>query len=245
VAPHGFGPLLVPFGVLAGELSIGWSNDLFDAARDAAAGRTDKPLVDGTVSRRAVTAAAAAALVLSVALCFAIGPPTGIVNLAMLAAGWAYNAGLKATIASGLLYAVGFGLIPAFVASTLPGHPFAGLWAPAAAALLGLGAHFANVLPDLGGDQATGVRGLPRRVAERAGPDAVRLTALALLLGASALLALAPSGPRRWTTPAGLALAALLASAGANTRGRWPFLAAIAIVAVDTALFAIGGVLLT
>src|SRR5258705_3783334 len=39
--------------VLAGQLSIGWSNDAFDAGLDAAAGRTDKPLVAGTVSRRA------------------------------------------------------------------------------------------------------------------------------------------------------------------------------------------------
>ena len=39
-----------------------------------------------------------------------------------------------------------------------------------AAALIGLGAHFANVLPDLAGDRATGVVGLPQRVAAGRGP---------------------------------------------------------------------------
>ena len=70
----------------------------------------------------------------------------------------------------------------------------------AAAALVGLGAHFANVLPDLAADRATGVRGLPQQVAARWGPGAVRAVALVLLLSASVLLLLAsePAGGSRW-----------------------------------------------
>ena len=50
-APHGIGPALTAPALLAGQLSIGWSNDACDAARDAAAGRTDKPLARGDIGR--------------------------------------------------------------------------------------------------------------------------------------------------------------------------------------------------
>jgi 4-hydroxybenzoate polyprenyltransferase len=52
-ARRGDGLLLVTLAVAAGLLSIGWSNDAFDARRDAAAGRTDKPIPMGGISRRA------------------------------------------------------------------------------------------------------------------------------------------------------------------------------------------------
>jgi 4-hydroxybenzoate polyprenyltransferase len=243
-APRGTGPVLVAPAVLAGQLSIGWSNDFFDAGRDAAARRLDKPIAAGAVSRGAVGLAGAVALAVSVLLAFAIDWVTGIVNVVMMIAGWAYNAGLKSTLASGLMYIAGFGLIPVFAASTLPGHPAPRPWTIAAAAVHGLGGHFANVLPDLAGDEATGVRGLPQRVAVRYGPSAVRFAALALLLLASAMLVLASSGPRRWIAPAGLGAACALAVVGARGSGRLPFLAAIGIAAIDVALFAAGGVAL-
>jgi 4-hydroxybenzoate polyprenyltransferase len=243
-APHGTGPVLVAPAVLAGQLSIGWSNDAFDAGRDAVAGRADKPIAAGAVSRRAVAIAAASALAASVIGSFVIGEVAGFLNLVMMAAGWAYNAGLKSTLASGLMYIVGFGLIPAFAASTLPGHPAARPWTIAAAAAVGLGGHFANVIPDLAGDEAAGVRGLPQRVAARGGPFAVRLAALALLLLASAFLVLDSSPSHRWVAIGGLGAAAVLAAIGARAPGRLPFLAAIGIAAIDVALFAFGGVVL-
>ena len=186
-APHGVGPAAAGPAVLAGELSIGWSNDVCDAGRDAAAGRTDKPLATGEVARGTVLAAAVAALVLSLVLGFVVSVPTGVVNAVMMAAGWSYNYGLKSTAWSGLTYAVGFGLIPVFAASTAPGHPAPRWSVVAAAALLGLGGHFANVLPDLTGDEATGVRGLPQRVAGRFGPAVIRDMAPVFLLCAAAL----------------------------------------------------------
>jgi 4-hydroxybenzoate polyprenyltransferase len=244
-APHGAGPvaLVVP-AVVAGQFSIGWSNDFFDAGRDATAGRTDKPVVTGVISRRAVGTAGVTALAASLVLGLAIGLAAGLVNAVMMAAGWAYNAGLKSTLASGLMYMAGFGLIPAFAASTLPGHPAPRPVVTAAAVLLGLGAHFANVIHDLDGDRVAGVRGLPQRVGTRFGPAAVRLTALVLLLAASALLALSAAGPHRWVSLAGLGIAAVLAVAGAASPGRLPFLAAISIGAIDVALFVFGGVVL-
>jgi 4-hydroxybenzoate polyprenyltransferase len=238
-APHGIGPLLTGPALLAGKLSIGWSNDACDAPRDAAAHRAAKPLVRGDVSVRAVWLAAWAAAAAGLAMALAIGPVTGAVYAVAIAAGWAYNLGLKSSLASGAAYLIGFGLMPAYAASTLPGHPAPRPAVTVAAGLLGLGAHFANVLPDLAGDRATGVGGLPQRVAAWWGPGAVRAAALVLLLAASALLLLGAT--RAWVAVPGLVAAALLAVAAARGTGRVPFLAAIGIAAVDIVLFAAGG----
>lgn len=237
--PRGEHLVLFALAALLGEFSIGWSNDAFDAERDAAAGRADKPIPAGAIGRITVMTAAGVALATSVLLAFGVGVRTGVIHVVMMAAGWAYNAGLKSSLASGLAYAVGFGLIPAFSASTLPGSPLPQLWTLGAAALLGLGAHFANVLPDLAGDRVGGVRGLPQRVAEGpGGATAVRLIALGLLLVASALIVLGPGGPYGWPSLLGLGAAGVLALIGAVARGRGPFRAAIAIAAVDVLLFA-------
>jgi 4-hydroxybenzoate polyprenyltransferase len=244
-APHGAGSVLVAPAMLDTQLSVGWSNDAFDAARDAAAGRTDKPVAMGAISARAVWIAAVTTLAGALATSAALSVTTAVINVVMIAAGWAYNAGLKSTPTSGLMYLLGFGLIPAYAASTLPGHPAPRWWVTAAAALVGLGAHFANVLPDLAADRATGVNGLPQQVAARWGPAAVRAIAIVLLLSASVLLLLASSPSRRWVALAGLAAAAALAAVGARGSGRVPFLAAIGIAAIDVVLFAVGGDALT
>ena len=49
---------LVGAAVLAGQLSVGWSNDWIDADRDAAVGRTDKPVGAGRLAVRTVRTAA-------------------------------------------------------------------------------------------------------------------------------------------------------------------------------------------
>jgi 4-hydroxybenzoate polyprenyltransferase len=239
-APHGIGPVLTAPAMLAGQLSIGWSNDAIDAQRDAAAGRTDKPVATGAISVRAVWIAAVIALLAGLAMALAIGPVTLLILAVIVGAAWAYNAGLKATAASGLMYLIGAGLIPAYAASTLPGHPAPTWWVTGAAALLGLGAHFANVLPDLAADQANGVNGLPQQVAARWGPAVVRAVALVLLLAASVLLVLAARPHLRPIAIAGLVVAAILAAVGARGSGKVPFLAAISIAAIDALLFAVG-----
>ena len=239
-APHGIGPVLTAPAMLFGKLSIGWSNDALDAPRDAAAGRTDKPVATGAISVRAVWVAAFAALLAALAMALAIGVTTAIILAVIVGAGWAYNLGLKSTLASGLMYVLGFGPIPAYAASTLPGHPVPTWYATAAAALVGLGGHFANVLPDLAADRATGVNGLPQQVAARWGAGTVRAIALVLLLSASVLLLLASS--RRWVALAGLGAAVPLAVIAARGTGRVPLWAAIGIGAVDAVvLIAVGG----
>jgi 4-hydroxybenzoate polyprenyltransferase len=244
-APHGTGPALTAPAMLALQFSIGWSNDAFDADRDAAARRKDKPIAAGAIGPGPVWTAAALSLLAALGMTLAIGVMTGIITAVMAAAGWAYNGRLKSTLASGLMYLAGFGLIPAYATSTLPDHPWPRWQVTVAAALIGLGAHFANVLPDLAADRATGVRGLPQRVAASSGERGARACAIVLLLAASVLLLVAARPGRRWIAAAGLAAAAVLAVLGARGGGRVPFGAAIGIAAVDVVLFAAGGEALT
>jgi 4-hydroxybenzoate polyprenyltransferase len=239
-APHGTGPVLIAPAMLAGQLSVGWSNDAFDAERDAAAGREDKPIATGQLSKRAVWIAAITSLAAALAMSLAIGAATLAVNAIIIGAAWAYNAGLKSTLASGLMYLAGFGPIPAYATSPLPGHPLPRWWVTAAAALVGLGAHFANVLPDLAGDRIAGVRGLPQQVAARWGSGAVRAAAITPLLLASVALLVAARPARRWVAIIGVVAAVALAVVSARGRGKVPFMAAIGIAAVDVLLFVAG-----
>jgi 4-hydroxybenzoate polyprenyltransferase len=184
------GLFAVGAALLAGQLSIGWLNDYLDAARDRAVGRRDKPVAAGAVPRAVVGAAAAVALLLCLPLSLLSGMPAALAHLLAVASAWAYNLGVKATAVSVLPYTVSFGLLPAFVTLGLPGHPLPPGWLVAAAALLGSAAHFANVLPDLADDAATGVRGLPHRLGAAPG----RVVAAGLLLAASVVLAVGPPG---------------------------------------------------
>ncbi|MDP9867426.1 MULTISPECIES: UbiA family prenyltransferase [Streptosporangium] len=226
---------LVAAAVLAGQLSIGWCNDAVDAGRDVAAGRTGKPVADGTVSVRAVWTAAAAALALCVPLSLASGLAAGAVHLAGVAAAWAYDLRLKATVLSWLPYAVGFGSLPPFVTLGLPGRPWPAWWAVLAAALLGCGAHLANVLPDIPADLATGVRGWPQRI----GAARVRALIPVPLLLATGLLVFGPPGPPGAGGWAALVGAGAFALGGLLLGGRSPkapFAAAVAVAAVAVVL---------
>ncbi|MFI2049008.1 UbiA family prenyltransferase [Streptomyces purpureus] len=224
---------LVVLAVAAGQLSVGWCNDRVDLARDLSVARRDKPLVTGEVSPGAVAAAAATALALCLPLSWACGWLAGCVHLGGVAAAWLYNLWLKRTRASWLPYAVAFGLLPAFVSLSLPGAPWPPLWLTVAAALLGAGAHVANVLPDIDADVATGVLGLPQRLgARRSG----RLAAL-LVLASSVVLAVGPPGPMApygWLVTAATGTLALAACAPAGLmRPQVPFRAVLLIAGVD------------
>jgi 4-hydroxybenzoate polyprenyltransferase len=230
-AGHGWRSGLVVTGaVAAGQFTIGWSNDVIDAARDRAVGRRDKPVARGEVSDALVRRAIAVAGLVCVALSLACGAASAAVHLLLgVASGWAYNLGLKRTPWSFVPYAVAFGALPAVVTLALPQPVAPPGWMVAAGALLGVGAHLLNALPDLADDERTGVRGLPHRL----GPRTVRWVAPAVLTAASAVTVLGPRGSV--PTWAWLALGACLALAGLALvgRGRVPFVAAIGIAAID------------
>jgi 4-hydroxybenzoate polyprenyltransferase len=233
---------LVGAAVLAGQLSVGWSNDWIDAGRDLAVRREDKPVVAGDVTpallRRSALLAAAACVVLSSAL----GPRAGTLHLALVAAAWSYNVGLKSTPWSWAPYAVAFGGLPSVATLAVPGGGPAPVWTTAGAALLGVGAHLANVLPDLEDDAATGVHGLPHRLGRRG----TALSAAAVLLAAVLVVVLGPDGTPAAGSWAALAVAGALATSavvvalGRSTR-RWPFTAAMLTAGLAVVLLVVAG----
>jgi 4-hydroxybenzoate polyprenyltransferase len=203
----GWRTLLVAAAVLAGQLSIGWSNDLVDSPRDRRADRREKPLLRGVVSERGLLAASVAAVALTVPLSLLAGVLAGAAHLVGVACGWAYNLGLKRTSASPLPYFVAFALAPtSFVVLALPGSPWPRPAVVVASGLLGVSAHFTNAVKDLEADAATGVRGLPQRI----GPRWSGAVSGTLLLAASVLL-LAGSGELPPVATALAAAAALVA----------------------------------
>ncbi|MFN8198623.1 MAG: UbiA family prenyltransferase [Nakamurella multipartita] len=224
--------VLVVAAVLAGQLSIGWSNDLIDRSRDRSVGRADKPLATGALSVRLVTAACASAVVAAVVLSLLCGLVAGLVHLVCVAAGWAYNLGLKRTVWSWVPYAVAFGGLTIFVSLAAPAAAVPPLWQPTVGAMLGVGAHLVNALPDLADDEATGVRGLPHRLGARL----TRLLSVVVLVAASVVVVWASDQVRLPIRIAVLLLVAALAAIALLTRGRTPFRAAIAIAVVDALL---------
>ncbi|MBN9326635.1 MAG: UbiA family prenyltransferase [Cellulomonas sp.] len=238
-AGAGVRSVLIVAAVLAGQLSVGWSNDWLDAVRDTTVGRADKPVAAGRVTAGTVRNAALSAAAACVVLSLLLGWAAGIVHLAAVASAWSYNLRLKRTAWSWAPYALSFGLLPLALALALPGRPTAAWWAIGAGALLGTGAHGLNVLPDLLDDAATGVRGLPHRL----GVVPTAVGSAAVLLVATVLLVTGPPGGVSVADSVTLVLAAAVAAAGAAVslrypRSRLPFVAAIAVAAVDVVLLA-------
>lgn len=228
---------LVALAVLAGQLSVGWSNDWLDARRDLAVGRADKPVVTGLVTPAALRTAALVALGACVALSLATGVVPGLVHVVAVASAWSYNALLKATWWSWGPYALSFGLLAVFVVLAAPGDGRPAPWAVGAAALLGVGAHVANTLPDLEDDAATGVRGLPHRLGRRASS----VLAPVLLGVAAVLVVLAPPGaPDAARAALGGAAVGLAVAAGVvgvvRPRSRAPFALSMAVAGVCVVL---------
>ena len=209
---------LVTIAVLAGQLSVGWSNDWLDRERDRQTARQDKPLVRGDISDALLIRCAVVALIAAVLLSLLSGWAAGAAHTAAVALAWGYNLGLKGKALSPVPYTVAFALLPAFVTLGLPDPVWPPAWALLAAGLLGAGAHFANTLPDLDDDEATGVRGLPHRIGPRAG----LLVAALLLAGGALAVGLGPPGA---PTPAQVAalvisLIGVVAVAAAGLAGR-------------------------
>ncbi|NQX05347.1 UbiA family prenyltransferase [Rathayibacter sp. VKM Ac-2856] len=158
--------VLVALAVLAGQLSIGLANDWIDVDRDRAVGRTDKPVALGRISVGEVRAAALGTAAVAVVLSLLLGPVAAVAHIVLVAAGWAYDAGLKRTAFSVAPFLVAFGLLPV-VSVAAGGGQLPAWWAVATGAVFGVAIHCTNVLPDLVDDAATGVRGFPHRLGLR------------------------------------------------------------------------------
>ena len=68
--------LVIAFTVFAGQLCVGWTNDLVDLEIDRLEGRTNKPIASGQISAEAVRIATFIALGFCIA--FSLLGPLGI-----------------------------------------------------------------------------------------------------------------------------------------------------------------------
>lgn len=150
--------------VLLGQLSVGWSNDWWDARDDLSARRPEKPVVQGLVTATLLRRSAFAALALCVPASLALGWRGGLAHLAAVASAWSYNLWLKTTLLSWAPFALSFGLLPWFVSLPATGHPHPEAAVVAASALFGVAAHLTNGVKDMDADALTGVSGLPQRL---------------------------------------------------------------------------------
>ena len=233
------GVALMAAATFAGQLSVGWCNDANDADRDLRAGRDEKPTVRGDVTAAVLWRGAALALAATVVLSYlAAGPVGGSAHVLAVASAWTYNLELKTTVLSPLPYAVSFGLVPAFVTYGLtpPSPPAA--WLVATCALLGVGAHLANAIPDVESDERVGAGGLVTAIGVRA----AAVTSLACLVTAVALLA-AQLAVAPWAA-IGLVLVAATGAVVVAVRGEgqalFRYVMALAVVAVLLLVLAAG-----
>lgn len=241
VGRDALGVVEVGAAVGATQLAVGWSNDWLDADRDKRVGRTDKPIASGDVSRRTVGISAILAAVASAPLAALSGWRACVVLMIALVFALLYNWPLKFTALSVVPYVIAFACLAAFVPLSRPGSSAPPWWLVAAGGLLGGGAHFVNVLPDLADDAETGVLGLPHRIGR--GPSIA--VAAVLLLTATGLLAFAPA--RRvewlaWLAFAAATVALLVGFARARRPGsRAAFRAVLLVALADVVLLIASG----
>ncbi len=183
--------VLLGIAVLAGQASVGLSNDWIDAERDTAVGRTDKPVARGDITADTARSAAWVTAAVGLLVMAPLGPWAAFAHATFMFSAWTYNLGLKNTRVSVLPYIVSFGVLPLVITLSLEQPAIAAWWVMAAGALLGIAAHFANVLPDLADDAATGIRGLPHAFGQRASGVIIFLA----LAAASTLVAFGAGAP--------------------------------------------------
>ena len=201
-------PLLGVFvAVIVGQLSVGWSNDAFDAATDLKGDRTNKPTLAYGIRPRSLWIAAFSALTLSCALSWIVaGAIGGTFHVFALAMAWLYNTVLSRTRWSWLPYALAFGAVPAFLTYGFDNQP-PQIWMVAIFAIIGVSAHIANALPDIESDQAAGLQGFVISL----GPKKAAALCWGLLITGTLILAVVSSESSNWLP---IILASTLAGAG-------------------------------
>lgn len=180
--------------VLSGQLVVGWSNDLIDLPQDLTAARKGKPLVSGLITPALLNQVLWVDLVVVIGLSLfgPMGIKGGALHLLAVGSGVSYNLYFKRTKFSWLPYAISFGALPAVV--ILADHRTPPAWIVASGALLGIAAHFANVVPDIESDRILKINGLPQKI----GGKFSRIIAVLALLTASGLLANQLHGVAIW-----------------------------------------------
>ena len=158
---------MAAFGIFLGQLLVGWSNDLKDYPDDLIHKRRAKPLVAGQLNEGQLLGAVK--IVAPIAVIFNLFGPLGFrggaIYLLGVGLGVSYNFYFKSTLLSPLPYALAFAaLVSSLVIATDRSAP---IWLISSGALLGVAAHFANVLKDLDQDISSGIKGLPQRLGKK------------------------------------------------------------------------------
>ena len=182
---------IIAITVALGQLVVGWSNDLYDYKDDLAHGRSNKRLVSGLITPQYLTKWLRFMVPFSFIanLLGPLGVKGGLIYLFGVGMGVSYNFYFKSTSLSPLPYALAFAaLVSSIVLATDRVPP---LWLIAAGSLLGIAAHFANVLKDLDEDLESGIKGLPQML----GKFYSRLIVSGLLVLTTVLLHLVNPNP--------------------------------------------------
>jgi 4-hydroxybenzoate polyprenyltransferase len=147
------------------QFSISAYNDYFDRYSDV--GRPEKPVATGEIRPQVAWCIGAVFGVTSLVLAATLGLPLLALTAVGLAGGLLYDMGLKYTALSWLPFAVAFPTLPLWAWVGI--HPNGDFpprlwWVVPVGAVLAVGIHMADTLPDLASDQAAGVRGVAHRL---------------------------------------------------------------------------------
>ena len=155
---------VIAFGVFTGQLVVGWSNDLYDYQDDLRHARMNKPLVAKSITKESLQKW----LHFMVAFSFIanllgpLGIKGGLVYMFGVAWGVGYNFYFKFSPLSPLPFAIAFAALPSCIVISKDITPPFWMWL--GGALLGMAAHFINVIKDMKEDQISQIGGLPQRL---------------------------------------------------------------------------------
>ncbi len=214
------------------QLCIGVINDVVDLPADLVA-KPHKPLVRGVVDRSTAAWVGAMLGVVGLASAATINPATLGFDALALGAGLAYDLGLRRTPLSWVPWWAGMAVLPLEGYASVGSIPSRLLVLIPLSALIAIGLHFANALPDIDGDRRAGRRSLPviagTRFSQWAGPASVAAAGVIAVLFAGAL------GQAGVVFSAGVVVLAVGVLAVTVVRSARPF----PILAVATAVFAV------
>ncbi len=159
---------LVFLASAAGQATVGWTNDVHDAAADRAAGRANKPTVRGELRPDDLRVPILVSATLTIPLSFlAAGWVGGAAHSAAVASALVYNFFLARTVWSWIPYAVSFALMPVFVAQASSPLVWPTVPVTVLSVLVGVTAHLLNAIPDIDIDRDTGWGGLAVSLGKR------------------------------------------------------------------------------
>jgi 4-hydroxybenzoate polyprenyltransferase len=206
---------LLVLAVAGSQIFTGATNDLVDAGRDAAAGRSEKPLPAGDLTPTLALWIASAGLGTQLASSLWLGPLPLLLGLAATFSAATYNLALSRTPLSPIPYLVSFGILPLWITAGVGVELERVLAAVPLAAAFAVAAHLANTLRDFDVDATSESRSLAQVIGRRNARMLAVGCAAAVGLGVGAALIL---GGRM--SGSSLALgAAGLAAVGLGARG--------------------------